>query len=57
MGLSSETVTVMVNGVTTPTNISGQFSGVDFNQFDGPLYIGGHPDLSMIQVGGVRVLY
>lgn len=29
---------------------SDDFVGIDFNIFNGPLYIGGHPSLSTIQV-------
>lgn len=30
--------------------IIGDFEGFDFDIFDGPLYIGGHPSFGMIQV-------
>ena len=30
--------------------ISGEFAGINFDIFDGPLYIGGHPFLNTIQV-------
>ena len=38
-----------INGVDV-TFIASISSGVDFSVFDGPLYIGGHPNVSAIQV-------
>jgi len=30
--------------------IPGEFAGINFDIFDGPLYVGGHPSLDVIQV-------
>lgn len=45
----SSAFNITINGALLAVNAS-QFSGLDFGQFDGPLFIGGHPNLSTIRV-------
>ena len=45
----SEGFSFSVNGVSSPVTTSS-FSRVNFAVFEGPLFIGGHPDISTIQV-------
>lgn len=48
LGQGSSTLQVTVNGETATH--TGSFEGVNFEVFDGPLFIGGHPLTSSIQV-------
>ena len=45
----SQAVQLEVNNQTVLL-IPGEFAGINFDVFDGPLYVGGHPSLDMIQV-------
>ena len=48
----SDGLQVDINGQPAPSMMTSEFSGVDFGIFDGPLYIGGHPNVSAILVSG-----
>ena len=48
LGQGSSMLQIMVNGEMA--NHTGSFEGINFEVFDGPLFIGGHPSTSSIQV-------
>lgn len=45
-------VSLSINGQMVRLSNTG-FPGVNFNSFNGPLYIGGHPSLATIGVSGI----
>ena len=49
LGMGSLGFQIIVSNQTVPYS-STDFTGVDFTNFDGPLYIGGHPSFSTIPV-------
>ena len=49
LGQGSSGFMLIVDGQTV-AHTQPEFSGIDFNIFSGPLYIGGHPELAAIQV-------
>ena len=53
IGKGSEALQVSVNGFASDfTTISGADTELNLELLDGPLYIGGHPDISIVQVCG-----
>ncbi len=49
LGEGSEGFNIVVND-TEMTHTSPDFTGVNFDSYTGPLYIGGHPNLALIEV-------
>lgn len=49
LGGGGSRFTLSVDDITVP-HTPASFPGINFNVFSGPLYVGGHPSLSEIQV-------
>ena len=48
-GTGSQGVRLEINNQPVLLTL-GEFAGINFDVFNGPLYVGGHPSLDMIQV-------
>lgn len=58
VGRGSDALLVAVNGSASEFTSTGTDTQLDIELLDGPLYIGGHPNIADIQVYAVnRLLY